>query len=214
MKQVISCVTITYKIQHIVDLVCHIVNDVNSLPAMKKRATGLGRRIHALRQKEGLTQAALAARLGISASYLNLIENDRRPLSANLLLALARTFSMDLRVFAPGEDAKLVADIMEAFGDPLFEERKLSESEVREFVAGSPEIARAVTHLHHAYTAARASAESIAAQVLDKHELLGVDRAGLAAEEVSDLIQLHVNHFPELEAEAEQVWSQGKLEDQ
>jgi len=181
---------------------------------MKKRATGLGRRIHALRQKEGLTQAALATRLGISASYLNLIENDRRPLSANLLLALARTFSMDLRVFAPGEDAKLVADIMEAFGDPLFEERKLSESEVREFVAGSPEIARAVTHLHHAYTAARASAESIAAQVLDKHELLGVDRAGLAAEEVSDLIQLHVNHFPELEAEAEQVWSEGKLEDQ
>jgi len=181
---------------------------------MKTKATGLGRRIHGLRQKEGLTQAALAARLGISASYLNLIENDRRPLSANLLLALARAFDMDLRAFAPGEDAKLAADLMEAFGDPLFEERKLSESEVRDFVAGSPEVARAVTHLHHAYTAARASAESIAAQVLDRQDLSGIDRAGLAAEEVSDLIQRHVNHFPELEAEAERIWSEGKLEDQ
>lgn len=181
---------------------------------MKKKATGLGRRIHALRQKEGLTQAALATRLGISASYLNLIENDRRPLSANLLLALARTFDMDLRVFAPGEDAKLVADLMEAFGDPLFEEQKLNEGEVREFVAGSPEVARAVTHLHHAYMAARTSAETIAAQVLDRQDLAGVDRAGLAAEEVSDLIQRHVNHFPELEAEAERAWSEGKLEDQ
>ena len=180
---------------------------------MKKKAIGLGKRIHALRQREGLTQVALAARLGISASYLNLIENDRRPLSANLLLALARTFDLDLRAFAPGEDAKLVSDLLEAFGDPLFEERKLTESEVRDFVAGSPEIARAVTHLHHAYTAARASAESIAAQVLDRQDLLGVDRAGLAAEEVSDLIQRHVNHFPELEEEAERLWVEGKLED-
>ena len=78
---------------------------------MKMKATGLGRRIHGLRQKEGLTQAALATRLGISASYLNLIENDRRPLSANLLLALARAFDMDLRAFAPGEDANVVADL-------------------------------------------------------------------------------------------------------
>jgi predicted transcriptional regulator/DNA-binding XRE family transcriptional regulator len=181
---------------------------------MKKRTTGLGKRIHGLRQKEGLTQAALAARLGISASYLNLIENDRRPLSANLLLALARAFDLDLRTFAPGEDAKLVSDLMEAFGDPLFEERKPTEGEVRDFVAGSPEIARAVAHLHHAYTAARASAESIAAQVLDRQDLSGVDRAGLAAEEVSDLIQRHVNHFPELEEEAARLWVEAKLGDQ
>ena len=181
---------------------------------MKKKAVGLGKRIHTLRQKEGLTQAALAARLGISTSYLNLIENDRRPLSANLLLALAKAFELDLRAFAPSEDAQLVSDLLEAFGDPLFEERKPSQAEVRDFVAGSPEVARAVTHLHHAYTAARASAESIAAQVLDRQDLLGVDRAGMAAEEVSDLIQKHVNHFPELEEEAERLWVDGKMEDQ
>lgn len=181
---------------------------------MKTKAAGLGRRIHTLRLKESLTQAALAARLGISASYLNLIENDRRPLSANILLALAKTFDLDLRSFAVGEDAEIVADLMEAFGDPLFEERKPAESEVREFVAGSPEVARLVVSLHHAYTAARASAQTIAAQALDRQDLSGVDRAGLAAEEVSDMIQRHVNHFPELEIEAERVRTDEALEDQ
>ncbi len=178
-----------------------------------KSTAGLGKRIHSLRLREGLTQAAMAARLGVSASYLNLVENDRRPLTASLLLALAKTFDVDLRSFAAGEDAKLVADLMEAFGDPLFEERDLGERELREFVGASPEAARAVVQLHHAYTEARASAESIAAQVLDRQDLSGVDRAGLAAEEVSDLIQRHVNHFPELEEEAERLWAEAKLSD-
>lgn len=173
--------------------------------------TGLGRRVRALRLREGLTQSAMAARLGISPSYLNLIESDRRPLSAKLLLALAQAFSLDLRAFAPGVDAKLVADLSEVFGDPLFEEGGPGQREVREFVAANPEVARAVVQLHHAYTEARASAESIAAQVVDRQDLSGIDRAGLAAEEISDLIQRHVNHFPELEAEAERVDSDAKL---
>jgi predicted transcriptional regulator/DNA-binding XRE family transcriptional regulator len=178
------------------------------------KSSGLGKRLRALRLNEGLTQSAMAARLGISPSYLNLIENDRRPLSAQLLLSLARSFNLDLRIFAPGEDASLVADLSEAFGDPLFEERKLAERDLRELASASPELARAVIHLYHAYTAARSSAESIAAQALDRQDLLGIDRAGLAAEEVSDLIQRHVNHFPELEAEAERVVVDAKLSEQ
>ena len=146
---------------------------------MKKKATGLGKRIHALRQKEGLTQAALAARLGISPSYLNLIENDRRPLSANLLIRLAKAFDIDLRAFAPGEDAKLVSDSsMEAFGDPLFEERKPTEG-------GGPRVRRRAIPRSPARCPTSitptprpgARRESIAAQVLDRQDLTGVDRA-------------------------------------
>src|SRR5687767_15388517 len=114
-------------------------------------ATGLGKRVRALRLREGLTQSAMAARLGISPSYLNLIESDRRPLSANLLLALAQAFSQDLRSFAGGVDTGLVADLSEVFGDPLFEDRGPSQRELGEFVAANPEVARAVVHLHHAY---------------------------------------------------------------
>ena len=107
-----------------------------------KATRGLGKRLRALRTREGLSQAAMATRLGISASYLNLIEHDRRPISANLLLTFAQRFDLDLRSLAASEDQKLVADLMEAFGDPLFEGQFLSESDVREIVGTSPEVAR------------------------------------------------------------------------
>jgi hypothetical protein len=154
----------------------------------------------------------MATRLGISASYLNLIEHDRRPISGNLLLTLAQRFDLDLRSLAASEDQKLVADLMEAFGDPLFEGQPVSESDVREIVGTSPEVARAMVHLHHAYSAARGSADMLAEQVIDRQELAGIDRRGLSSEQVSDLIQRHNNHFPELEAEAERLWKDGRLE--
>ena len=179
---------------------------------MARQTIGMGRRVRALRTREGLSQAAMASRLGISASYLNLIEHDRRPVSANLLLTLAQRFDVDLRAFSGDESSKLAEDLMEAFGDPLFEGHSVTADEVREAVAASPVVARAVLHLHHAYDAARGSAEMLAEQVLDRQDLAGIDRSGLAAEQVSDLIQRHSNHFPELEAEAERLWRDGPLE--
>ena len=60
----------------------------------------LGGKVRALRRKESLSQVQLAERLGISPSYLNLIENDRRPLTAPLLIKLAQIFHIDLSTFA------------------------------------------------------------------------------------------------------------------
>ena len=175
-------------------------------------AHGLGKRIRALRAREGLSQAAMAARLGISASYLNLVEHDRRPLSANLLLLLAQRFDVDLRAFSGGEDSQLAADLLEAFADPLFESQPVSEKDVSEFVSSTPDVARAVLHLHHAYTAARGSAEMLAEEVVDRQDLTSIDRNVPSSEQVSDLIQRHLNHFPELEAEAERLWKDARLE--
>jgi predicted transcriptional regulator/DNA-binding XRE family transcriptional regulator len=165
-----------------------------------------------LRQREGLSQTALAERLGISSSYLNLIEHDRRPISANLLIRLAQFTDLDLKSFAEGEDTKLAAILMEVFGDPVFEGKVPSEAETREFVASNPEIARAVLHLHHAFIETRGSAATLAAQVLDRQDLTGIDRGGMASEQVTDLIQRYRNHFPELETEAERLWKEGALE--
>ncbi len=167
--------------------------------------------MRALRQRAGLTQAALADRLQISASYLNLIENDRRPLTAALLIRLAQVLDVDLKSIAAGGDAKLASDLLEAFADPLFEGVAPSETELRDLAASSPDVARAVVHLHHAYSAAHASAQTLAAQVLDRQDLPGMDRAGLSSEQVTDFIQRHRNHFPELEAEAERIWKEGHL---
>ena len=56
----------------------------------------IGRTVRRLRLERNLSQQALANRLGISASYLNLIEHDQRAVSGSLLIKLAETLHLDL----------------------------------------------------------------------------------------------------------------------
>ncbi len=176
------------------------------------KGLGLGRKVKALRARAGLTQAALAQRLAISTSYLNLIENEHRPLPAALLIRIAQVLEVDVRSLDAGEDPRLFADLTEVFADPLFAENPPAESELREVIAAAPGVARAIVRLHHSYTAAHASASTLAAAVLDRANLPQMSRGGLSSEQVSDFLQSHRNHFPELETAAERVWRDGGLE--
>src|ERR1700759_4727136 len=92
----------------------------------------LGARIRAARAAHGLSQRALADRVGISPSYLNLIEADRRPVTTDLLLKLARALDLDLRTIG-ADDAELIAAITELATDPLFEDFPISAAEIRQF---------------------------------------------------------------------------------
>ncbi len=182
-------------------------------------APRFGAKVRALRRREGLSQVQLAERLSVSPSYLNLIENNRRPLPANLLIRLAQLFNVDVHSFATDEDARLVADLTEAFADPLFEEQDLTSVDVREMTVASPSAARAVLTLYRAYQAARASADDLSSRLSDGEELAPhgdeASRPSVAAhlpsEEVTDLIQRCSNHFPELEAAAENLAARAKL---
>lgn len=167
----------------------------------------LGRRIRSLRLRLGVSQADLAKRLGISASYLNLLEHDRRPVTAPLLLELARVLDVDLRVLSGGSaDADLVATLTEIFGEPLFEDHPLTVTDVRALVAASPDVARAIVRLHHGYAITRSTLETLRHRLLDDpQELDNLDRARLSSEQVSDFIQRHSNYFPTLETEADRL---------
>lgn len=169
-----------------------------------------GTRIRALRRAEGLTQADLAKRLGVSASYINLIENNRRPLSANLLLRLAREFSLDLGDFSSGDDGRVTADLIEAFGDPLLGDASLSKAELVELATTMPNVARSVLSLYRAYRVARASAESMAEHLSDGDAGTGM-RGANPSEEVNDFLQRHGNYFPALESAAEDLWKRAAL---
>jgi len=167
----------------------------------------LGRRIRSLRLRMGVSQAELAKRLGISSSYLNLLEHDRRPLTGALLLELSRVLDVDLRVLSAGSgDAELLATLTEIFSEPMFEDHPLTAAELGAFVEASPDIARAIVRLHHAYATTRTSLETLGHRMLDEPQELGnLDRARLSSEQVSDFIQRHGNYFPALEAEADRL---------
>ncbi len=174
-------------------------------------ALALGGKIKTLRRRDNVSQVALAQRLGISPSYLNLIESNKRPLTASLLLKLAQIFTVDLSTFASADDARLGADLAEAFGDPIFEGQGVGETEARELSAESPGVARAVMTLYRAFVSARDNAQALASR-LSEEGAASTAPSGLPTEEVSDFIQRHMNHFPALEAAAEAVWREARLD--
>ena len=69
--------------------------------------TVIGRAVRRLRSERALTQQALATRLGISASYLNLIEHDQRAVTASLLIKLAETLRVDLGELSGTQERQL-----------------------------------------------------------------------------------------------------------
>ncbi|MFO0736097.1 MAG: short-chain fatty acyl-CoA regulator family protein [Labilithrix sp.] len=175
-----------------------------------KDSPKFGGKVRALRRREGLSQVQLADKIGISPSYLNLIENNRRPLPANLLIKLAQLFSVDVHSFAGDEDQRLVSDLTEAFADPLFEEADLLQVDVREMANASPSAARAVLALYRAYQSSRAQADDLSSRLSDAGEAAS-PTAHLPSEEVTDMIQRASNHFPEVEAAAESMAAKAKL---
>ena len=73
---------------------------------MPDRKIFAGERLRRLRGQAGLNQAALAVKLGISASYLNQIERDQRPITPRILEKLTATLNVPARQFADSEDAR------------------------------------------------------------------------------------------------------------
>jgi predicted transcriptional regulator/DNA-binding XRE family transcriptional regulator len=155
-----------------------------------------------------MTQGALAKRLGVSPSYVNLIEHNRRPVTANLLIRLARVFELDLATFSADDDERLARDLLEVFADNLFEEHSLSNMDVQDFVSNSPTVARAVRTLFQAFRESSESAAELAGSLTDG---AGTGIGRLPSEEVSDLIQENSNYFPVLEEAAEALWKQARL---
>jgi hypothetical protein len=170
----------------------------------------LGAKLRALRRRESLTQAQLAKRLGVSSSYVNLIENNRRPISVSLLLKLAREFQLDLAAFGPQGDAHLVADLREVFGDPMFDSAGITPADVQELSVSQPGVAQAVLTLYRRYREAQQSAAGLAQQVSD-HSVVESMLASNPAEELHDLLQHHGNYFAEIEDAAEDLWRQAGL---
>jgi transcriptional regulator with XRE-family HTH domain len=74
----------------------------------------IGSRLRERRQALGLKQADVAARAGISASFLNLIEHNRRRVGGEVLAALARVLQMDAAALGGIGESGLLDDLRAA----------------------------------------------------------------------------------------------------
>jgi len=162
-----------------------------------------GAKIRRLREGQSLTQAAFAERVGLSASYLNQIENNQRPLTAPVLLALAQSFSVDLNDFAQEESDRLITDIKEALADPVFGGLTPNQRDLKAIASNAPWLAHALLDLHGAY---RRVNERL--QMVDEAFAVGRDQssgsqASLPYEEVRDFFHYQGNYLDALDRAAE-----------
>ncbi|WP_457487799.1 helix-turn-helix domain-containing protein [Tardiphaga sp. P5_C10] len=161
----------------------------------------VGPRFRRIRQQQGLSQTQMAEGLGISPSYINLIERNQRPVTAQLLLRLAETYDLDLRDLATADEDRFFAELNEIFSDPLFRQIDLPKQELRDLAELCPGVTHALQRLYAAYTEARRGETMVAAQMADRHE--GAPFEANPIERVRDLIEANRNYFPELETAAE-----------
>ncbi|MDO8358640.1 MAG: short-chain fatty acyl-CoA regulator family protein [Devosia sp.] len=122
----------------------------------------IGIRISSRRKALGISQAELARRVGISPSYFNLIENNKRDVGGVLLLRIAAELAVDIGVLNGEAEHRLMADLEEAFADPVLQSLGIGVAGARELVAAQPLAAAAIARLHRAYQGALASAEDYA----------------------------------------------------
>src|SRR5579875_307760 len=162
--------------------------------AERDRKLFLGARLRRLRRELDLTQAKMAEDLGVSPSYLNLIERNQRPVTAQVLLRLADAYELDLRSFSAEAEAAGAASLTEVFADPLFKDLALSRHEVAELVENAPAVGEAVIRLYQGYLDRRRLAEQ------GSSELEDLPRPAVTPTDwVRDHIQAQRNHFPELD---------------
>lgn len=174
------------------------------------RKVFIGPALRALRESHALTQSAFAQRLGLSVSYLNQIENNQRPVTASVLLALGQTFGVDMAMFAQDDTDRLVADIREAMADPLFADGAPSSQDIKRAAADNPVFGRAFMRVYQAHKRLSERLNTGPNSPL----LTGEDipeSAVLPYEEVRDYFHYTDNYVDELDRAAEGLATQLQL---
>lgn len=168
----------------------------------KDRPVYMGPRLRRLRRELGLTQADMAADLEISASYVALLERNQRPLTADMLLRLARTYKMDMSELAGDGGAEQTARLQAVLKDPMFADIDLPQLATGDVAVNYPGVTEALIRLHTAYRE-----EQLA--LADKDAQGGQDEErGDAADPVAEsrrFIAARRNSFPTLDDAAERL---------
>ncbi|MFI0741168.1 short-chain fatty acyl-CoA regulator family protein [Streptomyces sp. NPDC021100] len=108
--------------------------------------TYAGARLKRLREERRMSQADLARVLGISASYLNQMEHDSRPLTVPVLLRLTEAFGVDPGFFSERDTTRLMADLREALAGEIAESR-VSAADLHDLAARLPGVAQVLLEL-------------------------------------------------------------------
>ncbi|WP_068113801.1 helix-turn-helix domain-containing protein [Tropicimonas marinistellae] len=165
---------------------------------MTQKKLYAGVKLHEIRTKLGLTQKLFAAKLGVSLPYLNQMENNHRPISTSVVLALAQEFGLDVTELSAGDTERLVGDMREALADPVFSDTP-PLADLRLVASNAPALTRAFLELHSAYRRTQERLVSLDAALGQDSERI----AQSAWEEVRDFFHYIDNYIDAVDRAAE-----------
>lgn len=163
----------------------------------ESRPLFLGPRLKRLRRELGLTQQAMADDLDISPSYVALLERNQRPLTADMLLRLARTYDLEVADLAAEDSEDYARRIGEVLRDPIFSDIDLPALEAADLATSFPGIAEALLRLHGAYAREQ--------QALAEQQASGGADESDPVAEARRFVSSQRNYFDALDVRAEEL---------
>ena len=171
---------------------------------IKKLDLKIGPKIKAFRRQLGLQANKFAEQLGISPTYLNLIEGGKRKIDGDLLIKISKELRVELSDLTSKSDINLENDISELLDDQLFEDLDILGPEVKDLVSTNPKIARALIKLGDNFKQKDHEivnkVENISGKIIDSR------KASFPGEVISDFLQENKNYFPKLEDFANNIF--------
>ena len=169
----------------------------------------IGPKIKAFRRQVGLQANKLAEQVGISPSYLNLIEGGKRKIDGDLIIKICKELRIELSDLTSKADINLENSITELLGDEIFDDLDIVGPEVKDLVNTNPKIAKALVKLGDNFKRKDHDiinrVENISGKIIDSR------KASFPGEVVSDFLQENKNYFPKLEEFANNVFAKIQL---
>ena len=171
----------------------------------QKNLTNIGSKIRKERRSKGLTQTDLSKKLGISASYLNLLESGRRTITVPLLIKIGNELSLSLKDLTVESNKRILSDVMDVLSNEMFEDLDITNLETNEFINSNPNIAKALLTLNDSYKSLRDDTQN-RLEIMDVESSIKEKKyTRLPVEIVSDFLQENKNYFDPLERKAEKL---------
>ncbi|NBB97585.1 MAG: DUF2083 domain-containing protein [Alphaproteobacteria bacterium] len=164
--------------------------------------TFIGPRLRRLRQEHKQTQSQMARALGISTSYVNLLEKNERSVSVPVLLKIFESYGVEWRDIAEDDDTTTLADLRAALHDNLFDADRPDLPQLRAAQIHSPDLVASFLTLHRAYQAATDQLMSLGTSAPDTGDLLPSSPEAA----VHNFFRRNHNHFAVLESAAADFW--------
>ena len=162
----------------------------------------IGPKLRELRNNRGLTQVQLASKLGVSASYVNLVERNQRSASLKFLVSLSDAFGLNWREFTKNDSGTILSDLRQMTRDPAFGETLPDIEELRSALDGSPNLVKGMFNIYNAY-------RSYGQRLAEQNEAAAFDDPTLNVDQsVHDFFRKNNNYFHDIDVCAEEYFVQ------